>query len=234
MYSVSDLAQRLGGVEHFRRIQPAELEKIIQLGQIRSYNAGEVIFQEASPAEGLFVLLTGQIQLCKLSRQGQNAILAIYDPVRMFNEVAALDRGTNPVTAIAAEDSIVWRLNADQLEYLVLRYPQVGLGLLRVLAARNRYLISRFEDVSFRSVMARAAKLLLELSAHGAKPIDRRKHPVHQMAAQIATVPEAFSRALKVLRSNEDIQCTGRVIQVVNPDHLLEIAEIDSQELYPR
>jgi len=167
MYSVSDLAQRLSGVEHFRRIQPAELENIIQMGQIRLYNAGEIIFQEAAPAEGMFVLLTGRIQLCKLSRQGQNAILAIYDPVRMFNEVAALDRGTNPVTAVAAEDSIVWRLSADQLEQLVLRYPQVGLGLLRVLAERNRYLISRFEDVSFRPVMARAAKLLLELSEYG-------------------------------------------------------------------
>lgn len=227
MYSVSDLAQRLGSVEHFHRISPAELENIIQLGQIRLYNAGELICQEDTPSEGLFVLLTGQIQLCKLSRQGQNAILAIYDPVRMFNEVAALDRGTNPLTAIAAEDSIVWRLSADQLEHLVLRYPRVGLGLLRVLAARNRYLISRYEDVSFRPVMARAAKLLLELSADGAKPIDRRKHPVHQMAAQIATVPEAFSRALKVLRSNGDIQYTGRVIQVVNTDHLLEIAELD-------
>lgn len=230
MYSVSDLAQRLGSVEHFRRISPVELENIIQLGQIHSYHTGELICQENAPAEGLFVLLTGQIQLCKLSRQGQNAILAIYDPIRMFNEVAALDRGTNPLTAIAAEDSIVWRLSADQLEHLVLRYPQVGLGLLRVLAARNRYLITRYEDVSFRSVMARAAKLLLELSEAGTKPIDRRKYPVHQMAAQISTVPEAFSRALKALRSNDDIQCTGRIIQVINAARLLEIADIDSRE----
>lgn len=226
MYNISELAQQLSSVKHFQRIQPDELAKIIQLGKIQTCHAGELIFQEGTPGEGLFVLLSGQIQLCKLSRQGQNAILSIFEPVIMFNEVAALDRGPNPVTAVAAEDTVVWRLNADQLEQLVLHYPQVGLGLLRVLATRNRHLVSQFEDLSFRSVMARTAKMLLQISANGTQPIDRRKHPVHQMAARIATVPEVFSRFLKVFRANQDIRCSASVIEVIKPAHLQEIADI--------
>jgi CRP-like cAMP-binding protein len=226
MYSISELALRLSSVKHFHHIHHDELEKIILLGQVQVYHAGEVVFQEDTPGEGLFVLLAGQIQLCKLSRQGQNAILAIFEPVIMFNEVAALDRGRNPVTAISMVETVVWRLSAEALEQLVLRYPQVGLGLLRVLATRNRHLVAQYEDITFRSVMARAAKLLLELSGHGNKTIDRRKHPVHQMAAQIATVPEAFSRSLKVFRENEDIRCAGPVIQVIDVGHLEEIADI--------
>jgi CRP-like cAMP-binding protein len=223
-YNVSDLAHRLSSVKHFRRIQPAQLEQIVLMGQVQFCHAGEMIFQEDSLGAGLFVLLSGQVQLCKLSSQGQNAILAVFDPVIMFNEVAALDQEPNPVTAIAIEDSVVWRLDAEYLEHLILQYPHVGYGLLRVLASRNRHLVAQFEDLSFRSVLARAAKLLVELSGGGTKTIDRRRHPVHQMAARIATVPEAFSRTLKIFRTNGDIRCTGSIIEVVNAEHLKELA----------
>ena len=137
-YPISDLVSRLSSVKHFRRIQPAQLEQIVRMGQVQTYGAGEIIFQEDSPGAGLFVLLSGQVQLCKLSQQGQNAILAVFDPVIMFNEVAALDQGPNPVTAIAADESAAWRLDAEHLELLVLQYPHVGYGLLRVLAARKQ------------------------------------------------------------------------------------------------
>lgn len=229
MHSVPDLIRRLSGVRHFQHIQPAELEQIVLLGQVQSYRAGETIFQEEGACAGLFVLLSGQVQLGKLSPQGQNAILAVFDPVIMFNEVAALDRGSNPATATAIEDSFIWRLDADHLEILVIRYPHVGLGLLRVIAARNRRLVGQFEDLSFRSVLSRTAKLLLELSANGEKEIDRRRHPVHQMAARIATVPEAFSRSLKVFRTNGDIRCSALTIEVLHAQHLSEIAEIGTR-----
>ena len=228
MSTVSDLVQLLGSVKHFQRIKPEELARIVLDGRVQVYQAGEFIFQEGSPNAGLFVLLNGQIQLCKHSPLGQNAILSIFEPVIMFNEVAALDRGPNPVTAIAVGPVQVWRLEADHLDRLIIQYPHIGLGLLRILAARNRHLVAQFEDLSFRSVLARAAKLLIELSANGTLPIDRHRHPVYQMAARIATVPEAFSRTLKVFRTNGDIRSSGSVIEVVNLDHLKDLAEINA------
>jgi CRP-like cAMP-binding protein len=226
MIQVPDLAKKLGLVPHFKGLQQPELEKIILLGRIQSFPASQLIFQENSPCAGLFVLLSGQIQLTKMSLQGQNAILAIYNPIIMFNEVAALDLGPNPVTSEATEDTTVWRLDTDQLEVLFQRYPQTGLGLARVLAARNRHLVGRYEDVSFRPVLVRTARLLLSLTQNGIVPIDRRKHPLHRMAALIATVPEAFSRSLKVLRLNGDIHCTTSTITILHVDKLQEIAEI--------
>ena len=227
MYSISDLATRLGSVRHFSHLSYIELEQIVLLGQVQSYQTGEILFHEDDPGAGLFVLFTGQVQLCKLSPQGQNAILAIFDPVIMFNEVAALDCGPNPATALALGEVTVWRLAAEHLEALILRHPQVGMGLLRVMAGRNRYLVGQFEDLSFRSVLARAAKLLVELSEQGTRIIDRHKHPNHQLASRIATVPEAFSRSLKVFKTNGDIVCTGSTIKVVRPEQLKIIARFD-------
>lgn len=227
MYSITDLVQRLRSVRHFQHIQGEELEQIVRMGQILSFPGEGVFFQQESPSAGLYVLLSGRVQVCKLSPQGQNAIIAIFDPVVMFNEVAALDRGPNPVTAMAVDDSVVWRLSAENLDQLILRHPHVGLGMLRVLAVRNRHLVEQFGDVSFRSVLARTAKLLLELSSDGTKVIDRRKHPVHQMAARVSTVPEAFSRSLRVFKTNGSIRCAGSTIEVLDPITLNTAAEME-------
>ena len=58
---------------------------------------------------GMFVLLAGQVHLRKLGPQGQESILAVIEPVIMFNEVAVLDGGPNLTTAVAAQDSACGR-----------------------------------------------------------------------------------------------------------------------------
>jgi CRP/FNR family transcriptional regulator len=230
MSDIQELAQRLGKVQHFRSLPAAELEKIILAGQVCRYRRDEVIFVEGDASAGLFVLLAGRVQLCKLSQQGQIAILAVFEPVIMFNEVAALDGGPNPVTAITQEDAVTWHLSSDHLEKILMDHPQLGVGLLRVMAARNRYLVGQFEDLSFRSVLARTAKLLLELSGNGTQLVDRRRHPNHQLAARIATVPEAFSRSLRVFRTDGYIALLDKSIQVLDAARLREAAQVGPKE----
>jgi len=209
--------------EHFHKLSDAELIDIIQSGQIESYAADEVLFVEGEPCAGLFVLLSGQVHLCKHSIQGHKSIIAMIEPIIMFNEVSNLDEGPNPVTAIAAADSLTWRITPEALKNLIYRYPGLGISLLRILAGRNRLLVSQFEDLSFRPVLARAAKLLLQLSRDGAEVIDRRCYPNHQMAALISTVPEAFSRSLKLLREDDLIVCTAKHIAIQKPKRLSQI-----------
>jgi CRP-like cAMP-binding protein len=205
---VDDLIAQLAHVEHFRGLPASDLRAIISLGQIRQSPAGAVLFEEDRPGSGLFVLLSGRAHLGKLSPSGQHVILTTIEPVIMFNEVAGLDRGVNPVTAVAAEATRVWQIDADGLHGLLLTHPPLALGLLHVLARRNRALLSHVEDLSFRSVSGRAPRLLLELSHEGHQPIDRRRHPNAELAARITTVPEALSRALQAFRRQGAISTT--------------------------
>lgn len=231
MTDISSLAKRLARVDHFHGLSENELVHIIASGQLQPFAAGELVFMEEDPSAGLYVLLSGRVQLFKLSPQGQISILALVEPVIMFNEVPAVDRGPNAVTAVCLEDSLVWRLPSAELEALVLRYPRIGWGLLQVMAQRNRSLVGKFQDLSFRSVLARAAKLLLVLAEEEGAAIDRRRHPNHQMAARIATVPEAFSRCLKVLRTYGDIRANNRTIEILNPAHLHQVAQTEMPDL---
>jgi CRP/FNR family transcriptional regulator len=225
MPDLPDLIAQLQRVEHFRRLPEADVRAIVTAGRVRRFDAGELIFLEGAPCAGMFVLLSGQVHLRKVGPQGQESILAVIEPVIMFNEVAVLDGGPNLTTAVAAQGCTAWQIGCANFQALLARYPMIGLGLLRVLAARNRTLVSQYEDLSFRTVQARAAKLLLDLSDAGAQLIDRRKHPNHELAARIATVPEAFSRALNAFKRNGCITCTRSAIAVHCIENLAALAE---------
>lgn len=221
------LIKQISSVKHFKHLSVSELKKIILAGKIKNFRKDETIFNEHEPSAGLFVLLNGQVQLCKISQQGQLSILSIIEPVIMFNEVSALDDGTNPVTAISSQNSMLWQIPPDALQQMILDYPTVGLGLLRILAARNRKLVNQFDDLSFRTVLSRTAKLLLELSTCEKKIINRKKHPNYQMAAQIATVPEAFSRCLQTLKKQGVINISPQTIEIIDLNTLIKIAQVE-------
>jgi CRP-like cAMP-binding protein len=222
---ISELISRMSRLEHFKNLSAGELEAIIDIGRIRSFPENSRLFLEEEPCAGLFVLLSGQVHLIKISPQGQENVIGVICPVIMFNEVAVLDGGPNPVTAVTFKESVIWRASRERFTHVLNRYPKIALGLLPILASRNRWLIAQYEDLSFLSVRARTAKLLLELSDFGLKPINRREYSINDLAARVATVPEAISRSLSFFRDKQLISSSRVEIVVEQPQKLARIAQ---------
>lgn len=227
MGELDRLAQSLHSVQHFKHLNPVDLITIVSAGQVRHFRADEVIFHEGQPCAGMHVLIFGEVHLKKTGPHGQTGILAIIKPVIMFNEVSVLDGGPNPISAHAVRDCTIWQISYDSFQSLLQRYPQVGLGLLKVLAARNRQMITQYEDISFRPVLARVAKLLLDLSNHGQVNIQRNQHSITEMAACVASVPEAISRSLNTLKTQGAIETNRTEIVVLAPIELTQVAQLE-------
>ena len=225
-YDIDSLINRMRTVAHFKRMADADLKAIVSAGQIRRFAAGATIFTEGEPAAGMFVLSAGRVHLMKQGPQGQQSIIDVIEPVIMFNEVTALDGGPNLTTAVAVLDCVTWNISYENFQALMQRFPLMGVSLLRVLATRNRNLVSMFEDLSFRTVVARAAKLLLDLSENGKHEIDRHEHKNQEMAARVATVPEAFSRSLRLFKDRHLITCTYSAIIIQNVQGLANLAQV--------
>jgi len=235
--SPETLAERLGNVSHFMKLPLADRLAIILAGQMRLFSAGTIIFSEEEPCAGMFVLLKGHVHICKLGPQGQQNIIADIDPVIMFNEVALLDGGPNPYTAIAAQNCFAWHIRYEAYQKLLQRYAQdrymeVALGLLGIMANRYRQLLNNYADLSFLTVPTRVAKLIYELSDQGNQPINRREISINEMAARIASVPEAISRSLNFLRCQGIISTTRAKITVLKSDELFRIAQAGSNDIF--
>lgn len=226
MDELTRLVDQLQKVEHFKHLSLIDLKTIVASGQVRICEPGSTLFLEGDSCAGMHVLLHGKVELCKNGPEGQVTILNSIRPVIMFNEVPALDGGVNPVSAIAVEKSSVWRVSYERFQSIIVRHPQLAIGLLIVMARRNRIMMSHYDDLSFRSITARIAKHLLDLSNNGKMPIDRQSNPIKKIAACVVTGPEAVSRALKKISSHNLIEVNRKSIQIIDPIGLQLLAEI--------
>ena len=102
----------------------------------------------------------------------------------------------------------------------------IGLGLLRILARRNRFLVSQVEDLSFRTVQARAANYCSISATAVRSPLTGATPDDRELATRIATVPEAFShRAQRFQDATAASPARAVPIAVHYIEDLAELAE---------
>lgn len=229
----SSLISRMKQVEYFKKLSAQDITTIVRSGEFLHFPAETMIFQEDACSYGMCVLLKGEVHLYKVGEEGQENIMAVILPVIMFNEAAAIDCLPNPVSAVAFKSSFIWRVNCKDFQAGLERFPKLGLGLLPILARRNRKLISKYADLSFRPVSERLAILLLQISERGEKAIDRSENTIQQLAAHIATNPVMISRILGEFRDAGIVETSRQKIIILHPEELAEQAsiELDKPEL---
>jgi CRP/FNR family transcriptional regulator len=227
MSEIEQLAEQLHGVSYFKTLSGREVIDIVTAGEVKQVKAGTYLFVENDPCAGMYVLVQGQVNLLKTGPDGQETILNTVDPVTMFNEVPVLDGGPNPVSAYITHNALLWRINCDRFQQLLLRHPQVGVGMLSVLAKRNRLMLGHYVDLSFRTIPARISKYLLEISNDGNDAITRSQHPIREMAARVVAAPEVISRTLKFLKDNRIIDCSRSFIKIIDLEGLQKMAKLE-------
>jgi CRP/FNR family cyclic AMP-dependent transcriptional regulator len=99
----------------------------------RSYKAGDVIFREGEPAQELYIVKSGKIEV----RLG-NRVLDTLPELSIFGEMALVDHSPRSATVVAATDSTIVPVGEKQFLFLVSRTPHFALNVMRVLAQRLR------------------------------------------------------------------------------------------------
>ena len=100
---------------------------------IRNYKAGEVIFREGDPAEEMFVVKSGVVEI----RLG-NRVLDTLSERSIFGEMALIDSGPRSATAIAVTGTALVPVGEKQFLLMVSRTPYFALNVMRVLVRRLR------------------------------------------------------------------------------------------------
>ena len=100
---------------------------------LRSFKAGAIIFREGDPAEELYVIKSGKIEI----RLG-NRVLDTLPERSIFGEMALIDASPRGATAVALTDVTLVPVAEKQFLFLVSRTPHLALNVMRVLARRLR------------------------------------------------------------------------------------------------
>jgi CRP-like cAMP-binding protein len=182
---------------------------------------GDIIVFEGESSDALYFVVSGVVKVFKTSADGKEQILRIIRPGDSFNDVPALG-GQNLASAAAMSVVTLHGIKKKDLETLSREYPQLALNIIKVLSLRVQEMITLVEDLSFRRVNSRVAKILLEYAGNGEKP----RLTQQEMAAMIGTAREMVGRSFRSLEAEGAIRIERNRIIIANYAALKKIAGI--------
>ena len=117
---VEGARQLLGACWLFRNLGPDERRALFARVRIRirTFVAGETIFQKGSPGDHMMAVVSGNVRISVASANGQVLELSILTPGDLFGEIALLDGKERTADATAATDCSLAIL--DRSEILVI------------------------------------------------------------------------------------------------------------------
>jgi len=190
--------------------------------QLLSFEEDEVIFLEGQPCLGLYILESGRVKIFKYSQAGREMIINVLNAGESFNEVPVFDQGVNPANVAAVLDTQVWLIEARALRTLIAQHPRAAQQIIINLSENLRMLLDKVAELSFYTVTARLAHLLMELPADQLAGKGSERITQDDLAARIGTVREVVARSLKELENYGAIEVEWGKITILDEVRLSE------------
>ena len=188
---------------------------------------GDILVFEGQPSQELYFVVEGVVKVFKTSADGKEQIFSIIRPGESFNDVPVLDDGANIFSAEAMGAVLLYGIRKKDMRAIIRENPQVAINVVQVLSRRVQELVSLVEDLSFRHVTSRVAKLLLGYIGRGPASGERPRLTQQEMAAMIGTAREMVGRSLKTLEEAGAIKIERNRIIIANQKALREQAGLD-------
>lgn len=195
------------------------------------YSAGELLFSEGEPCNGLNIISRGRVRIFKASVSGREQVLAVQQPGESIAEIPVFDGGPYPASASAIEDVEIAFISRRDFQAFCLEHPEVALKVLAVVGARLRRLVAIIEELSFTTIRQRLVSMLVRLAQSDGKKTARGVEFVlpssHQeLANQLGTVRELISRNLTRLQAEGLLEVDSRQIVVKDLKGLTAILDV--------
>lgn len=213
-------------IPYFASLSAYELQKVEMVARHHAYQAGATIFSEGERCAGFYILVDGLARIYRMNAEGRLHTLSLLRPLATFNEVAAVDGHANPfnATAVTAVEALI--ISHDRLMSLLSSVPSLLNSYVQALAHVNREYIERLEDMTFRSIPSRLAKLFLHETTYADQIAEAPTNLTQEeIAAILGTTREVVGRALRGLLNAGLLEKRGRYVYVVDRHGLEMLAE---------
>lgn len=200
----------------FANLTPEERHPLAEICTERRYAAGEHLFHEGQPCEGMHIIAEGRVKIVKSSPSGRELTLAVDGPTSSIAEVPLFDGGPYPASAVALSDCLVLLLRKDDFHRFCHTHPTVPLKILAVVGRRLRHLVALVESVTFGSVRQRLARHLLQASQEARSERFTLKLTHEELAFQLGTVREVVSRNLSRFQNEGILRAERGLIEIAD------------------
>lgn len=133
-----ELMQLLSRCDLLRHLPPEDIQQILPLIKVRYETAGTTLFHTGDPADALYVVAKGEVDIIAESGEHSRAQrrIARLDAGQAFGEMALLHGGTRTATARAAMDSELIVIDRLDFDHLLRMDPQLARAVERLSHSR--------------------------------------------------------------------------------------------------
>lgn len=219
----------LRDVPLLKELPAADLHLLAEATEVRKVSRAAPLFSEGQPAEGFFVVRTGEVKVTKSGGDGREQIIYLARPGKPIVEGVRFDGGAYPASAVAMRSGSALLISNEQLTQLGDRRPAILRIMLDLRARREDRNLTLVSDLSLRTVPARLASFLCGLAtARESRGEDStnlvRDLTTETVAGRLGTVREEISRGLAYLEREGALRVTPDLIEVVDQKRLQQIA----------
>ena len=208
----------------FNHLEEEQMDEVMALIHSRSYKKGEDIYQTGNASGALYIVRRGRVKIYRISESGKEQILRILNPGDFTGELALFNESVHDAFASALVDTDICMIKRNDLQNLLLKYPNISMKILSELSHR----LAQSETQTTRAterVELRIALFLVESIDHNSKsdvitlPMSKK-----DLASYLGTTPETISRKLLEFEDAGLIkQLSNKSIKIIDVDGLLLI-----------
>jgi CRP-like cAMP-binding protein len=150
MASIAELSKQ----KLLNDLDDKELEIVTKKVAAESHARGGRIIREGDPTKGIFMIRTGKVEISKTTPDGWKQTLAILTEHDFFGELSVIeDRKTHSADALALENTEVYMIPKDDLQWLEQNEPALMFKVMRMIA--------RVASRNIRSMNEKLMKVLI-------------------------------------------------------------------------
>lgn len=217
------LGSTLRRCQLFAGLPPHDLDAIIAITIVKSFEKGEYVFHEGAPSHGFYVVQKGAINVHRVNATGKEQVIHVFRDGESFAEATLATESGYPADARALESSQVLLVQKAGFLALLRRQPELALRMLSSMSLHLRVLVAQIEDLTMKDVETRLANWLVKRCPNpdGQQPVTiQLKSTKRVLAAELGTVSETFSRSLAKFRDQNILSVNGKSMTVLNPAKL--------------
>ena len=215
----------IGKLKYFAGVESSRLAAYAQLFSKKAFIKGQTIVSEGDGQSNLYFVSSGVVKVFKTSSEGKEQIIKVVRPGESFNDLTVFDSGNCPCSAQSLGNVTVFWIHKNDLLPLMEKNWKIALNALGILSEQQRLLLTLVEDLSFKNVTGRVAKILLQNSNPGPEGYQRLTQ--YEMAAMAGTAREVVGRSLKSLEENGTISLERHRIIIKDKEYLGRIAGLN-------
>jgi CRP-like cAMP-binding protein len=213
-----EIEKFLGGIEPFRAMSLEEVRQISFRVREHSFRKGETIFTEGDPADSVWILYKGRIQVFKSVNSGKPFAVESLGAGELFGTLCRLGgQGRSyPCTAIAADRTVALRLSDKVFFESYNKSPGLVRGICALCSERLKD-VQDLRCVGQESVQIRIASTLLRLLRVHGPIVPFTKREISELVG--ATIETTF-RTLTDLQKKGVLESLRGKIRIKKPEKL--------------